>query len=164
MAKNSRSIPFLEKKIKKLRYDFLELISKGVKYHIGGSLSILDIMVCLFYSKKINLKKSINDRNKFILSKGHALGIFYSILIDLNLLSKKKYFSNITQKKFGGQLDIFNCKFVDWSTGSLGHSLGVSIGMAIANPKKKVITIIGDAEIDEGSVWEGLFFISEKKN
>lgn len=64
----------------------------------------------------------------------------------------------------GGQLDVFNLnKYIDWNTGSLGHSIGVSTGFAIANLRKKVWTIVGDAEIDEGSVWEALFFISEKK-
>lgn len=163
MVKNSKKILKLKKKIKEIRYNFLKLISKGVKYHIGGSLSVMDIIVCLIYSNKIDLTKTSNIRNKLILSKGHALGIFYTILMDLNLLSEKKYFSQIKNNKFGGQLDTYNCKYVDWSTGSLGHSIGVSIGMALANPKKKIITIVGDAEIDEGSVWEGLFFISEKK-
>ena len=162
MVKNSKKILKLKKKIKEIRYNFLKLISKGVKYHIGGSLSVMDIIVCLIYSNKIDLTKTSNIRN-LILSKGHALGIFYTILMDLNLLSEKKYFSQIKNNKFGGQLDTYNCKYVDWSTGSLGHSIGVSIGMALANPKKKIITIVGDAEIDEGSVWEGLFFISEKK-
>ena len=61
-------------------------------------------------------------------------------------------------------MDIFNYKknFFEWNSGSLGHSIGVGIGMAIADKKKKIVTLIGDAEIDEGSIWEGLFFISDK--
>ena len=66
--------------------------------------------------------------------------------------------------KIGGQLDIYNFKdYVDWNTGSLGHSIGVITGMAISKPNQKVWTIVGDAEMDEGSIWEGIFFISEKK-
>ena len=64
---------------------------------------------------------------------------------------------------FGGQLDIFNSKFVDWNTGSLGHALGVGIGLSIRNPKKKIWIVVGDAEFEEGSIWEALFYISEKK-
>ena len=64
---------------------------------------------------------------------------------------------------FGGQLDIFNSKFTDWNTGSLGHSLGVGIGLAIRNPKKKIWILVGDAEFEEGSIWEALFYLSEKK-
>ena len=116
MVKNSKKILKLKKKIKEIRYNFLKLISKGVKYHIGGSLSVMDIIVCLIYSNKIDLTKTSNIRNKLILSKGHALGIFYTILMDLNLLSEKKYFSQIKNNKFGGQLDTYNCKYVDWST------------------------------------------------
>ena len=63
---------------------------------------------------------------------------------------------------FGGQLDIFNSKFVDWNTGSLGHALGVGIGLSIRNPKK-IWIVVGDAEFEEGSIWEALFYISEKK-
>ena len=64
---------------------------------------------------------------------------------------------------FGGQLDIFNSKFVDWNTGSLGHALGVGIGLSIRNPKKKIWIVVGDAEFEEGSILEALFYISEKK-
>ncbi len=137
------------------------MILEGNKYHIGGSLSCLDMMTCLFYSGVINLKNK--NRNLFLLSKGHALGIFHAILLDQKLLSKNKYNLLTRTNKIGGQLDIINLNYVDWNTGSLGHSIGVAIGLAIGNPKKKIFTIIGDAEIDEGSVWEGLFFISENR-
>ena len=100
MVKNYKKILKLKKKIKEIRYNFLKLISKGVKYHIGGSLSVMDIIVCLIYSNKIDLTKTSNIRNKLILSKGHALGIFYTILMDLNLLSEK-YFSQIKKINSG---------------------------------------------------------------
>jgi transketolase len=145
-----------------IRLQFLKLILDKNKYHLGGSASCLDLLTVLFFGKYINLKKK--NRSPFILSKGHALGVFYSILLKQRIISIKKF--NLLKKKalLGGQLDTFNlAKHVDWNTGSLGHSIGVCIGFAIANPKKKVWTIVGDAEIDEGSVWEALFFISEKK-
>ena len=72
----------------------------------------------------------------------------------------KKDYENF---RAGGQLDIFNSKFVDWNSGSLGHSIGVSIGLAIKNPKIKIYVIVGDAEFEEGSIWEAIFYISEKK-
>lgn len=145
-----------------IRLQFLKLIKEGNKYHLGGSASCLDLLTVLFFGGYINLKNK--NRSPFILSKGHALGVFYSILLKQKILSKNKF--NILKNKslIGGQLDTFSlAKYVDWNTGSLGHSIGVCIGFAIANPKKKVWTIIGDAEIDEGSIWEALFFISEKK-
>lgn len=154
-------INFLNNKQKKLRLDFINLLIQNKKYHIGGSLSCLDIMVCLFY-KFIDLKKK--NRDFFLLSKGHALANLYLIMLDQKLIQKRKFFEGFNTFDLGGQLDVFKYKeLIDWNTGSLGHSLGIAIGLAIGNPKKKIWTIIGDAEIDEGSVWEALFFISEKK-
>ena len=156
MVKNFRIIS------KDIKYKFLQLINEGNSYHLGGSASCLDLLTVLFFGGYINLKNK--NRSPFILSKGHALGILYSIMLKQKIITKNKF--NILKKKslIGGQLDVFNmAKYVDWNSGSIGHSIGVCIGIAIANPQKKVWTIIGDAEIDEGSIWEALFFISEKK-
>jgi transketolase len=160
MVKNFKDSIFLNKKSQEIRIKFLKLIYYGFKFHIGGSLSCLDLLVSVLYSKKIFKKHDF-----FLLSKGHALGILYSIMID-----QKKFSYNYLKKlqkinKVGGQLDIKNLKFNynTWNTGSLGHTIGVSIGLSIAKPKSKIINIIGDAEIDEGSIWEALVYISEKK-
>jgi len=104
------------------------------------------------------------NRVKFILSKGHALGALHAILLNKKIISKKKLDMMSLKGEIGGQLDIYNLKnYVDWNTGSLGHSVGVVTGIAIAKPNKKIWTIVGDAEMDEGSMWEGIFYISEKK-
>jgi transketolase len=158
MVKNSNQINFLNEKSQKIRLDFLKLIYKGFKYHIGGSLSCADILVNIFYTKKVKKSKDF-----FLLSKGHALGILYAIMLD-----KKKFNFKFLEKlrknnKIGGQLDTQNIKINDWNTGSLGHTVGISIGLSLAKPYSKIFNIIGDAEIDEGSVWEGLMYISEKK-
>ena len=99
----------------------------------------------------------------FILSKGHALAAIYLILLDKKKLTKDEFNKLYATQKLGNQLDVYNLKNVDWSTGSLGHSVGVGIGLSIADPKKKIWIIIGDAEIEEGSVWEGLYYIIENK-
>ncbi len=156
MAKNFREIS------NQVRWEFLDLIEKGFKYHLGGTASCIDLMIVLFYGGFINLSK--NNRSIFLLSKGHALGAFYSILINQKLVSKKKLIELKDKGELGGQLDIFKLpKFIDTNTGSLGHAIGVGIGHALSNKKKKIWIIIGDAEIDEGSIWEALFYISEKK-
>ena len=160
MEKNLSQIQLL-KKSKKLRIEFIKLLYDAHKFHIGGTLSCLDIMITLFYSNFINLKK--RKRNLFILSKGHALACFFLIMIDQKLYSMKKFKEEYNNFKIGGQLDIYNSKLVDWNTGSLGHSIGVSIGLAIKNPTKKIYIIVGDAEFEEGSIWEAIFFISEKR-
>ena len=152
---------FFKQKSKKLRQDFISALHDGFKYHIGGTLSCIDITTVLFYGNFINLKNK--NRNIFILSKGHALACLYLTLIDKKIINYRYLKNGYRNLKLGGQLDIFNSKFVDWNTGSLGHSIGVSIGLAIKNPKKKIYLIVGDAEFEEGSVWEAIFFISEKK-
>lgn len=142
---------------------FLELVVDGSKYHLGGSLSCLDLIVTMIYGNFIKINKK--GLKNFILSKGHALGILHSIMIEKNILKNSSLFKNKKEGKIGGQLDIYNFKknFFEWNSGSLGHSIGIAIGMSIAEKNKKIVTLIGDAEIDEGSVWEGLFFISDKK-
>jgi transketolase len=127
----------LVKKSKFLRLEFIKLLYKGFKFHIGGTLSCIDILIALFYSGFINLDKK--NRNLFILSKGHALAALYLILLDKKKLSFKQLKKKFKDLRFGGQLDIYNSKFVDWNTGSLGHSVGVAIGLAKKEPKKKSI-------------------------
>ena len=146
----------------KIRLEFLRLIESGYKYHLGGTASCVDLLVVLFYGNYINLNHK--NRPKFILSKGHALGALHAIFLHKKITSKKKLDHMKKNGEIGGQLDVYRFKnYVDWNTGSLGHSVGVITGMAISNPNQKVWTIVGDAEMDEGSIWEGIFFISEKK-
>ena len=120
----------------KIRWNFLDLISKGFKYHLGGTSSCIDLMVVLFYGNFIKLENK--KRAKFILSKGHALGALHSILLHKNLITMNRLLKLKNSGKIGGQLDIFTLKkYVDWNTGSLGHAVGIATGMAIAEPQKK---------------------------
>ena len=152
----------LNKKAQKIRQIFIRLILNKSKYHIGGSLSCVEILCTLIYGKLINVT---NDRfDNFILSKGHALGILHSILIEKNIFSEVKISKLKKKLLIGNQLDIFNPSknMFLWNSGSLGHSVGISIGLALVS-KKKIWTLIGDAELDEGSIWEAIYFISDKK-
>ena len=150
--------------------------------HIGGALSIVDILVILF-QKFIRLdKKNINSsaRDYFILSKGHACLAYYSIL------NVKKFISQKDLKKFQSD-DTFlyghpvkNKKYgIDFSTGSLGMGASIGVGLALGQKKLKTkyktYVILGDGECNEGSVWEAfmcsahfkldnLFFIIDKNN
>jgi len=149
-------------KSKKIKKIFLNLILDGNKYHLGGSLSCLDFICTVIYGRFVKIDKDKGLKN-FILSKGHALGILHSILLEKKIYKKKTFSENRNKGKIGGQLDIFNPHdFFEWNSGSLGHSVGVSIGLSLTT-KQKIWTIIGDAEIDEGSIWEALFFIKDKK-
>ena len=153
----------IEKKAEKIKRIFINLVIKGSKYHLGGSLSSLDLITTIIYGNFIKMNK--DSLKNFILSKGHALGLLHAIMIEKKIIKSQSLLNLKQDGKIGGQLDIYNFKsdYFEWNSGSLGHSIGVAIGMSIAEKNKKILTLIGDAEIDEGSVWEGLFYISDKK-
>jgi transketolase len=159
----------LEKISKKIRLNILEMIVKKKKGHIGGTFSCVDILVILYFSGFLKLNKSnLKDkkRNRFILSKGHACLALYSILFYLKIISNKKYNSYGDNGGLGAQLDM-NVPGVDWVTGSLGNALGVTCGFALAaklnNLNYKSYVLLGDAECEEGSIWEALTFASYHK-
>jgi len=162
----------LKLKANKLRIKILSSINTAKKGHIGGSLSCLDILISLYYSKVFNLgKKYINNSKKdyFILSKGHAAISLYSIFSDLgfsknyDLKNFNKFPSYLTEhpqlnKKLPG---------IDFETGSLGNGVGLASGLGYALKLKKknnkVIVLIGDGDLYEGSTWEALLFLSHLK-
>ena len=99
------------------------------------------------------------------MSKGHANLALLSILKDKKIISKKFFLKYGKNSGIGGQLDK-NINGVCWNTGSLGHSIGVCAGVALANKLKKnyyAITIIGDSEIDEGASWEAIMHAGQNK-
>ena len=158
---------FLNQKSKDLRVTILKTIFNAKTGHIGGSLSIVEILISIYYSKIFNLgPKLIKDkkRDRVIVSKGHCTAAFYSMLSDLGYLKKdeiKTYCKN--NSRLGGHLSI-KVPGVEIESGSLGHGLSVAAGIAwsakMNNEKFKVIVILSDAELYEGSVWEALLFIS----
>ncbi|MBS3903030.1 MAG: transketolase [Anaplasmataceae bacterium] len=162
-------IAFLEKKSRLVRFEVLEAAVRGGKGHLGGTYSCVDLLVALYYGGLLKFDpKNTNDpeRDRFILSKGHACLAVYSIYKDLEIISPEKFRTYGQDGGLGGQLDI-NLSGVDFNTGSLGHSVGVAAGMALAAKKNnqsfKAATLIGDAELFEGSIWEAMMFASENK-
>ena len=130
--------------------------------HIGGALSIADILSFLFVNKmKIELKNPLDEnRDRFILSKGHACLAYYAGLCELGYISKDelKTFEKNNSNLLGHP--VINRKLgIEFSNGSLGMGLSLGIGVAIASKKKKkklnVFVMLGDGECNEGSVWEG---------
>jgi len=150
----------LEKKARWVRLEVLDKIYKTGKGHLGGTYSCVDILVALYYGGVLN------PHDKFILSKGHACLALYAIFFDQKIISKKEYISYGKNGGLGGQLDV-SLKGIDFNTGSLGHSIGVGSGMAYGfkmNKKNnKVITLIGDSEFFEGSIWEAIIFAADRK-
>lgn len=134
--------------------------------HIGSALSVVDILYTIYNGvADINRDNVHNiNRDRVILSKGHASIALYTTLWMKGILPEEalnRYYIN--DGVLPGHLDKDSCPGVDCSSGSLGHGLSVGIGMALATPEKKVYVIIGDGELNEGSVWEGLLFCGRRK-
>lgn len=147
----------LEKKAQELRRNTLDMVLTAGSGHLGGSFSAADILTALYY--EVMRRDSESDRDRFILSKGHANPILYSILIDLGYIPESE---KTKLRTFGSQLqghpDSAKCPALDCSTGSLGQGVSVAAGMAMglkmASSDKRVFVLTGDGELDEGIVWE----------
>lgn len=150
---------------KKIRIETLMMTHYGKSSHIGSILSIADIIAVLF-GEILNInKKSFkkNNRNRFILSKGHAGAAVYSALSNLGFFSKKKLFTHCQNNStLSGHISHIGNPGIEFSTGSLGHGLSVACGFAFAAKKRKekskVFTLLSDGECNEGSTWEAAMF------
>ena len=160
----------LEKKANELRNLCLDTTYWAGSGHIGGGLSVMDILT-VFYYKYMNIKvedPKWDDRDRFILSKGHA-GIAYApVLCDKGFNDKEmlKTF-NLSGSKMGMHLDSNKVVGVDASTGSLGHGMSIAVGTALAarllGKDYKTYVVLGDGECDEGSNWEAAMSASHYK-
>jgi len=146
-----------------VRKNILEMaVSAGAaSSHFGGALSIAEIVSTLFsYQMKIDKNNpNWDERDRFILSKGHACLAYYAALCEIGYISKEelKTFEKNDSNLLGHP--VINRKLgIDFSNGSLGMGLSLGIGVAIASKKKRkkfnVYVVIGDGECNEGSVWE----------
>jgi len=151
----------LVKKANELRLLSLEMINEAGGGHIGGSLSAMDIMTALYFNilniDPENPKKK--DRDRFILSAGHKAAGYIPVLAERGFLDKKLLATfNKLDSPFGMHPDMNKISGCEMSTGSLGHGLAIGLGMALAlrmdNYDSRVFVLMGDGEIDEGTVWE----------
>lgn len=145
----------------KIRENILKMTHYSHASHIGAALSCADILYVIYAkTADINLNNLTKQkRDRVILSKGHASVALYSVLAELGLMPKEKldaYY--VDGGELSGHLDKSNYPAIDCSTGSLGHGLPIAIGMALACPEQKIFVIIGDGELNEGSVWEAVLF------
>ena len=159
----------LQKTATQVRIGIIESIHSAKAGHPGGSLSCADILTYLYFAK-MNIdpkdpKKA--DRDRLVLSKGHAAPALYSVL------AHRGYFSTdllLTLRKQGsilqGHPDMKYIPGVDMSSGSLGQGISCAVGMALSakhfGDDYKVYTILGDGEIEEGQVWEAAMFAANK--
>ena len=151
----------LKAKSFELRKDVVEMIRNAKAGHIGGDFSVMDILVDL-YMRQMNIStENMDDPNRdyFVMSKGHSVEAYYAVLAEKGFIDREQVireFSTFGSKFIGHP----NNKLpgIEMNSGSLGHGLPVSIGMAIAAKMDKrpsrVYTVMGDGELAEGSVWE----------
>ena len=154
----------------KVRMGIIEGVHAAKSGHPGGSLSIADVLTYLYFNK-MNIDPSNPekaDRDRLVLSKGHAAPALYSVLanrgyFDTELLKTLRHIGSILQ----GHPDKKHIPGVDMSSGSLGQGISAATGMALSakhfGDNFRVYTIVGDGESEEGQVWEAAMFASAKK-
>ncbi|MEG1255118.1 transketolase [Clostridium sp.] len=156
-----KSLASLEQITKVLRRDIVKMVTESASGHPGGSLSAVEIMTTLYFNEmNINVKEPKDpNRDRFVLSKGHAAPVLYAALAEKGFFNKEEL---MKLRKLGAMLQGHpNMNYipgVDMSTGSLGQGISAAVGMAIAgkldNSTYRVYALLGDGELEEGQVWE----------
>lgn len=146
-----------------LRKNVIDMIIEGKGGHIGGDMSVLDILVELYF-EQMNIGLEMMDdpnRDRFVMSKGHSVEALYAVLAAKGFFPIEQVIREFS--KFGSKfIGHPNNKLpgIEMNSGSLGHGLPVSVGMALAakldGRSYRVYTVLGDGELAEGSVWEGV--------
>ena len=153
------NLEILKEKSKRYRKTIIELIYRAKTGHPGGSLSCIDILNYL-YTYKINFNNE--NRSRVVLSKGHVTPAIYSVFMDLGFIKKEEIGTFRTvNSRLQGHPDRNKIPELDANTGLLGQGLSIGIGMALGKKLKKdsnsrIYVIIGDGEMQEGQIWEGL--------
>ncbi len=153
----------------KVRLGIIDSIHSAKAGHPGGSLSCTEILTYLYF-KHMNIDPAnpkMPNRDRFVLSKGHAAPALYSVLAQRGFFEVEKL---TTLRQIGsilqGHPDMKNIPGVDMSTGSLGQGISAAVGMALSSKHfgegYNVYTVLGDGEIEEGQVWEAAMFAANK--
>ena len=162
--------PELKKKANDIRIGIVKAVHAAKCGHPGGSLSIADVMTYLYF-EEMNVDPAnpkMEDRDRFVLSKGHVAPALYSTLANRGFFPVEEL---TTLRKLGSRLQGHPCiqetPGVDMSTGSLGQGISAAVGMALSGKIQKkdyrVYAVLGDGEIEEGQVWEASMFAGHRK-
>lgn len=156
-----RDIQKLKETAAVIRQDIISMLTESASGHPGGSLSATDIVTALYFSEmKVDPNNpKWEDRDRFVLSKGHGAPVLYAALAERGFFEKKHL---LTLRKLGSMLqghpNMNDTPGVDMSTGSLGQGLSAANGMALAGKLDKkdyrVYAVTGDGELEEGQIWE----------
>lgn len=153
-----------------LRENVIDMIVEGKAGHIGGDMSVMEILTEIYFDQMNISPENMDDpdRDKFIMSKGHSVEAYYAVLAKKGFFDIKDVIAQFS--KFGSQfIGHPNNKLpgIEMNSGSLGHGLPVSVGMALAGKMDKkdyrVYTVMGDGELAEGTIWEGAMAASHYK-
>ncbi|MCD7879103.1 MAG: transketolase [Candidatus Gastranaerophilales bacterium] len=158
---------------KKLRKEILTMIYNAKSGHPGGSLSCVDILnvlytKCMKHYPEGEINPDYENRDRFILSKGHASAALYAVMAHCGYFDEKEL---MTFRKFGSRLQGHpasgKLKGIEVSTGSLGQGLSIACGMALGlrlnKLQSRVFVFMGDGELEEGSVWEAAMNAAHNK-
>jgi transketolase len=151
----------LEDTARHLRVEVLKMLHTSQSGHTGGSLSAIDVMTVLYYQRMRHNPSdpAWEDRDRFVLSKGHAAPALYACLAGCDYFPREDL---KTLRRFGSHLqghpDMNKTPGVDVCTGSLGQGISQAVGLALAarlaSRPSRVYTLLGDGEVQEGQVWE----------
>lgn len=152
----------LDRLSRQIRFELIAMSHRAQSAHLGGALSCVDLLVAL-YETVLRVDPSRPDdpdRDRLVFSKGHAVSALYTILAKQGFFPEKELLRyNEEGSRLPEQPSPGCAPGVEWATGSLGHGLGVGLGMALAAKIQKkrygVYVVMSDGECQEGSVWEG---------
>ena len=169
MARNY-DISRLKELARNSRIDVIKMLKAAASGHSGGSLSEIEILVSLYAYEMNHDPKNpcMEDRDRFVLSKGHGIPGLYAIMANLGYWSREDLLSlRELESPFQGHPDRCRLTGLEASTGSLGQGLSIAIGLALASKldgnKYRVYTMIGDGESQEGQIWEAALSASKFK-
>jgi transketolase len=160
-----KSLPELQAIAKRVRREIIEMIGAAKSGHPGGSLSAVEILVTLYFDVMRHDPSNPKwpDRDRFILSKGHAAPVLYAVMAEsgytpLDKLNTLRKLGSIYQ----GHPDIRFIPSLEASTGSLGEGVSLALGMSLAarlnKSPSRTYVVLGDGEVQEGQIWEGAMF------
>jgi transketolase len=151
----------LEKLADELRIWIIDMLAEAKSGHPGGSLSAIDLITALFFHEMrgVDPQNLSENRDHFILSKGHAVPALYAVLAKIGFIPREELKTlRRTGSRLQGHPDRIRLPIVEASTGSLGQGLSVAQGMALGlradSRPSRVFCMLGDGEIQEGQVWE----------
>ena len=153
-----------------VRRDIIEMTANAGSGHPGGSLSAVELMTSVFYNHmRVNPKNPDDpNRDRFVLSKGHAAPCYYAVLAEMGFISRDE-FTNFRQLHsiLQGHPDSKKTPGVDAATGSLGQGCSIAVGMAlgakIQGMDTRVYALLGDGECQEGQIWEAFMAAAHHK-